>query len=245
MNNILEELEKPTMSNESEVSDEDDESSETVKQTEAHDIYIMPANDGDVTADDSDEEESVDISNLPATQLTAFAVMESSGSQDDADEGVERQGSQEKKIIKLRKWKAQDLPEKTNVPLVADIPRTPSQTLELFLDVLATDHLVKQTVNYAIQNGKHSFTLTSDEKKTVIGIFLVSGYCCVPRRRLYWQRQPDVYNELIADSTRRDRFDEIIKFFHAADNTKLPKNDKYSKVSPLMEILNDNFLEYG
>ncbi len=103
---------------------------------------------------------------------------------------------------------------------------------------------MKQTVNYAIQYGKHSFTLTGDEMKT-IGNLLVSGYCCVPCRRLYWQRQPDVYNELIADSMRRDRFDEIMKFFRAADNIKLPKNDKYGKVSPLMEILNDNFLKYG
>ncbi len=45
----------------------------------------------------------MDISNLPATQLTAFAVTESSGSQNDADECVERQESQEQKIIKLRK----------------------------------------------------------------------------------------------------------------------------------------------
>ncbi len=96
-----------------------------------------------------------------------------------------------KKIIKLRKWKAQDLPEKTNVlcfpykPSIADIPRKPSKTLELFLDVLATDHLVKTNVNYAVQNGKHSFMLTSNEMKTFIGILLVSGYCCVPRRRLY------------------------------------------------------------
>ncbi len=123
-----------------------------------------------------------------------------------------------KKIIKLRKWKAQDLPEKTNVlcypykPCIGDIPRKPRETLELFLDVLAIDHLVKQTGNYAVQNGKHSFTLTGDEMKTFIGILLVPGYRCVPRRRLYWQGQPDVYNELIADSMRRDRFDEIIVF---------------------------------
>ncbi|XP_045101311.1 piggyBac transposable element-derived protein 3-like [Portunus trituberculatus] len=193
----------------------------------------------------------MDISNLPGTQLTAFAVLDSTVAQDDVDENVERQTSQKKKIIKLRKWKAQDLPEKTNVPCypykpsIADIPRKPSETLELFLDVLAIDHLVKQTVNYAVQNGKHSFALTSDEMKTFIGILLVSGYCCIPRHRLYWQRQPDVYNELIADSMRRDRFDEIMKYFHAADNTKLPKKDKYGKVSPLMEILNGNFLKYG
>ncbi len=162
LNDILDKLEKPTMSDESEVRHEDDESSEIIKKTEPHDLYIMPVNDGAVTDENSGKEESMDISNLPATQLTAFAEIESSGPQDGADEAVERQESQEKKIIKLRKWKAQDLPEKTNVPCypykpsVADIPSTPSQTLELFLDVLAIDHLVKQTVNYAIQNGKHS-----------------------------------------------------------------------------------------
>ncbi len=130
-------------------------------------------------------------------------------------------------------------------PSVADIPHTPSQTLELFLDVLPIDHLVKQNVNCATQNGKHSFTLTSDEMKTFIGILLVSGYCCIQHHRLYWQRQSDVYNELIADSMRQDCFDKIMKFFHAADNTKLLKNDKYGKVSPLIGILNDNFLKYG
>ncbi len=75
MNDILDELEKPTMSDEFEVCDENDESSEMVKQTEAHDLYIMPANDGAVTDKDYGEEESVDISYLPSTQLTAFAVI--------------------------------------------------------------------------------------------------------------------------------------------------------------------------
>ncbi|KAK3873841.1 hypothetical protein Pcinc_021172 [Petrolisthes cinctipes] len=81
--------------------------------------------------------------------------------------------------------------------------------------------------------------------KSFIGIMLVSGYCCVPHRRLYWQKQPNVYNGLIASSMRRDRFDEIMKFFHAVDNTKLLPNDKFAKIQPLLEILNSNFLKYG
>ncbi len=142
-------------------------------------------------------------------------------------------------------------PRKLNVtrypykPSVAHIPRKPSVIFELFLDAVAIEHLVKQTVTYAVQKSNHSFSLRSDKIKTFIGILFVSGYCCVPRRRLYWQKQPDVYNELIAGSMHRDHFDEIMKFFHAADNTKLPKNDKYAKVRPLLEILNDNFLKYG
>ncbi len=148
------------MSGESEDSDED-ESSEGSKQSETQDIYIMPADDGAVTDEDSGEEDHVDISNLPSTQLTAFAVIQSSQLQDDTDKGVMKQEKQKKKI-KLRQWKA-DLPVKLNVtrypykPSVADIPCKPSAIFELLLDVVAIEHLVKQTVTYAVQRGNHSF----------------------------------------------------------------------------------------
>ncbi len=74
------------MSGESEGSDED-ESSEMTKQSETQDLYIMPADDGAVTDEDSGEEDHVDISNLPSTQLTAFASInfKSSQLQDDTD----------------------------------------------------------------------------------------------------------------------------------------------------------------
>ncbi len=68
-------------------------------------------------------------------------------------------------------------------PLVADIPHKPSQTLELFLII---DHLLKQTVNYAIQNAKYSFTFTSDAMKSFKGIMLVPGYYYVTHHRLDW-----------------------------------------------------------
>ncbi len=141
MNDILDELERPTMCGESEDSDED-ESSEMAKQSETQDIYIMPADDGAVTDEDSDEEH-VDISNLPSTPLIAFAVIKSSQLQDDTNEGVMRQEKLKNKI-NLRQWKAEDLPEKVNVtrypykPSVADISRKPSAIFELFLDVVAT-----------------------------------------------------------------------------------------------------------
>ncbi len=54
-----------------------------------------------------------------------------------------------------------------------------------------------------------------------------------------------MYNELVTDSMRRDCFDEIMKFSYAAGNTKLPNNDNYGIVYPLMEILNVSFLKYG
>ncbi len=114
----------------------------------------MPADDGAMTDEDSGEENHVDISNIPSTQLTAFASIKSSQLQDDTNEGVMKQ--EKRKKIKLRQWKAEDLPEKVNAtrypykPSAADIPRKPSAIFELFMDVVAIEHLVKQTVTYAV-----------------------------------------------------------------------------------------------
>ncbi|KAK3873842.1 hypothetical protein Pcinc_021173 [Petrolisthes cinctipes] len=70
-------------------------------------------NDGAMTDEDSGEEDNVDISNLPATQLTSFAIIGSSEVQDSVDENVEMQEEcQKRKKIKLRQWKVQDIPEK-------------------------------------------------------------------------------------------------------------------------------------
>ncbi|CAB4060655.1 unnamed protein product [Lepeophtheirus salmonis] len=77
------------------------------------------------------------------------------------------------------------------------------------------------------------------------GILLVSGYCSVPRRQLFWQLQPDTHNEAIAKSIRRGHFDEIMKYFHAANIHFQTSNDKFEKVQPLLDILNTNFSKFG
>ncbi len=159
LNDILDELERPTIADKSEDSDED-ESSEITKESKTQDLYSMPADDGAVTGEDSGDGEHVDISNLPSPQLTACTVIKSLQLQVDIHEGAMRQEKQ-KNIIQLREWKAENLPEKQNVarypykPLAVYISRKFSAIFELFLDVVATEHLVKQTVTYAVQRGNH------------------------------------------------------------------------------------------
>ena len=62
------------------------------------------------------------------------------------------------------------------------------------MDEVGIDHLLKETVKYAIHRGNHSFELSSTEMKTFLGTLTVPGYCSVPRRRLYWQTQSVVRN---------------------------------------------------
>ena len=81
--------------------------------------------------------------------------------------------------------------------------------------------------------------------KTFIGILVLSGYVQVPRRSMYWERNEDAYNPFVASSMRRDRFTKILNMLHVANNEDLPAGDKYAKVRPLLDILNERFQKYA
>ncbi|KAJ8888253.1 hypothetical protein PR048_007740 [Dryococelus australis] len=38
---------------------------------------------------------------------------------------------------------------------------------------------------------------------------------------MYWQTQPDVHVSIVAEAVRRNRFDEIIRYLHIADNSAM------------------------
>ena len=75
-----------------------------------------------------------------------------------------------------------------------------------------------------------------EEMRTFIGILLLSGYNSVPRRRLYWSNKPETRNELVAQSMQRNRFDKIMKYFHAADNHQLVAKDKFAEVRQFLKF---------
>ena len=96
-----------------------------------------------------------------------------------------------------------------------------------------------------MQKGNHTFTLSTDEMRVFIGILLLSGYCSVSRGRMYWESALDASNQLVINSMRRNRFEEIRKYFHAADNLQVEKEDRFAKVKPLLNVMNKNTLSYG
>lgn len=51
-------------------------------------------------------------------------------------------------------------------------------------------------------------------------------------------------NEMVYDAMRRDRFLQIGRFMHAADNSKFDQNNKMYKLRPLTDYLKDKFLEH-
>lgn len=151
-----------------------------------------------------------------------------------------------------RKWKKCDIPNAMTERFIwhnpnidcSNLPQSPDSLFSLFFDDEVLEMLVTNTQLYAGSKGRHGFTTTKEEMKTFIAILLVSGYSPVPRRRMYWSFDDDIRNEAVSKAMTRDRFEEMMRYMHISDNNRLDLDDKFSKVRPLLAMLNERFLLY-
>ena len=111
----------------------------------------------------------------------------------------------------------------------------------MFFDDELVDNIVMQTNKYALQNNR-TLAMTTEELMTFIGTLLLSGYSRLPHRRLYWSDKDDV-PKLVANSIRRNRFEEILKNFHLSDNDNLDDTDRLTKLRPFVSKLQEKFRE--
>ena len=102
---------------------------------------------------------------------------------------------------------------------------------------------LEQTNLYAAQHGKESLNVQEEEMATVIVILLMSGYCRVLQRDLYWSDSPDTHNDAVCRAMSRNRFREIFANLHLADNSDI-NDDRYYKVRQLFEHLNSTFKQF-
>ena len=100
----------------------------------------------------------------------------------------------------------------------------------------------RETIKYAAVSDSN-FQLTIGELKRVLGILLLSGYHSLPSRRHYWSTDEDLQCALVAGAISRNRFEEIVRYIHCADNAHLNLSDRMTKLRPMMDILNARFGE--
>nr|CAH7764813.1 unnamed protein product [Callosobruchus chinensis] len=163
---------------------------------------------------------------------------------------IEKVVKKSKKTELLKeKWNEGDLmsPAKENINSASVREITLSRPVDLFERFWTSEffeYIKKQTINYSRQvNPNSTFELSVNEVKVFFAILMISGYSPKPRRDMYWSLDADLRNEAIADAMPRNRFREILKYIHFADNTHLSKDDKFGKVRPLIDHLNKKFLE--
>ncbi|XP_049618340.1 piggyBac transposable element-derived protein 2 isoform X1 [Syngnathus scovelli] len=117
------------------------------------------------------------------------------------------------------------------------VGKSANQKLDFFLSDVYP-HLVRET-----KVTDSNFQLTIGELKSVLGILVLSGYHSLPSRRHDWSTDEDLQCALVAGAISRNRFEEIIRYIHCADNAHLNLSDRMTKLRPMMDILNARFRE--
>ena len=99
---------------------------------------------------------------------------------------------------------------------------------------------------YACQDkGDASFSTNPEEIKCWLGILMLSEYMSFPRWRRMWEYHSESYLPSVSSAMRRNRFEILKAYAHFSENTKLIKDDKFTKMRPLLTMLNEQFLQYA
>lgn len=224
------------------------------------DIIMQPPENacGNVTDEDSGDEDLMHYNNLPGTQLRGEAEMRvpvpTIEEFDEEDEiplssFVDNTSKKCKKPRLTCTWIEGGFEEYIPNVWPQDIDeeiknKTPIQLFELFFTEDLIQKILTESNRYALQHNKIS-NISVKGIKCVLGILTLSGYIQIPQRRMLWQKLNDTNNTLVSNSISRDRFEFILSNFHLADNNNLTSNDKFAKVRPLFDHLNATFLKYA
>lgn len=119
------------------------------------------------------------------------------------------------------------------------------EVFEKLFDVEVRQLIVSQTMLYAGQKNQHNFSFNEEDLKVFIGILLFSGYHSEAREFMYWKMSADTHVPIVANSMSRNRFQEIKRYIHFADNNNLDLNDKMAKLRPLSNLLCQKFQKWG
>ncbi|XP_060564145.1 piggyBac transposable element-derived protein 3-like, partial [Ruditapes philippinarum] len=237
---------------------------------ERADIHVQPPPVDELTDEDSaSEDEEVGYNNLSGRQLDQQATAtetDHSSDSSDTDEYEVPANIAKRLQVRIALWdpaprpkrpapvkrKWENLPEQdkdrftwhgSNIDK-SRWPQTPDGIFNLFFDDDVINMIIEQSIRYAGSKGNHSFSTSPQEIRIFLAILLISGYNTVPRRRQFWSRDDDVRNEAIARTMPQDRFDILVRYVHLCDNNNLDREDKFSKVRPLLCLLNERFLLY-
>lgn len=123
--------------------------------------------------------------------------------------------------------------------------RSPFEVFSLYFDVDVLSKIVEYTNKYAQDNNRHSFKIDISLLKKFMGIMILSGYHTLPAIKLYWSKDEDKGLSLVRKCMSRNTFLSIKQNIHLSDNNNLDQNDKFAKLRPIFDIINEKYLQFG
>ena len=131
------------------------------------------------------------------------------------------------------------------------IPQTPLEIFRLFYTPEIVQMIVDESNKYAEQNmPSEKFEtwekISVEDFEVYIGFSIKMGFNKLPSLHHYWSDDITFRYRPVADRISRDRYFEISRYLHYADNTTLPTRgqpgyDRLCKVCPLIEKLQERF----
>ena len=122
--------------------------------------------------------------------------------------------------------------------------KSPTELFEMFWPDEFFGYVKVQSELYARQcNATSKFEVDIQELELFFAVLMISGYSSLPRRDMYWSLDADITNPAVAEAMSRNRFRDILKNLHFADNTKMSADDKFAKVRPLIDHLNERCIK--
>ena len=115
----------------------------------------------------------------------------------------------------------------------------PHELFELFLANTEMKRICAESTNYPRLKGNHMFTMTVKKLKAFRTILLVSGYARLPRQEMYWEKREDSHNLVVSVMMTKTEFLDYKRYLHLADNNTLSSSDKFQKVRPLFNGINE------
>ena len=230
---------------------------ESESEAEA-DIFIEPPDVKEITDEDSGNDENPEKLKptcLSGNQLRAKAtlrrrkkpgkIIQESDSEGEVD--YLPISKSRKRNIDMFKW-SEEAPPRKYMPIFPESNTskykdfTPLELFELFFDEEIIEDMVEQSNLYAREKNIFESIVSSDEMRLFLGVLIITGYAPKPSRRSHWQSSPDLRNDAIYNSMRRNRFEYIMKCLHFKNNAHLDPEDKYSKLRPLIAHLQKKFM---
>lgn len=120
----------------------------------------------------------------------------------------------------------------------------------LFFDDEVVSHIVTETNTYAQQCLANTSTMwhtTASEIRAYIGFQILMGINQLPEIRDYWAKDEKLHYNPIASRISRNRFEEISRYLHFADNSQLPARgeqgySRLQKVEPIISAMKQRCL---
>ena len=214
-----------------------------IESTNFRSVVMLPPDDGDITDEEFNGEDEENSEHAIPTQLRAESeiIFNSFLKLNEKLEPLP-------KVKMSRNWKCTEKFEKdlSHVLNTSDDfnpdNHTVLDTWEAVFNNEIITLIVEMSNKYAMQHN-HQLSMIEEEIKVYIAILLLTGYLSPKNIRMFWEVNNDTHNNLVSSAMTRNRFLEIHKYLHMCDNSQLPSNDKYAKLSTYYSLLNDSFIK--